>query len=134
MFRVENKIGRLLEVHVTNLANMEEMGQFRMSILQGVSGTAGKTVAVVDLRQPRIFAPEVATALEQMLEKANPKIERSAVLLAREHAVFSLQLERIVREAANPSRRTFRDSDQLQTWLKDLLTPAEQNRLGRFLG
>jgi hypothetical protein len=132
MFRVEASSGRLVEIHVTNLASLEEMGQFKKEVMDAVLH-ATKAIVVVDLRQPRIFAPEVATALEEMLKRANPKIERSAVLLARDHAIFSLQLERIIREAGNPSRRTFRDPEQLKAWLKDALSIAEQVRLDHFL-
>ena len=134
MFRIEQSVGKLLEIQVANLASLEEMNQFRTQVMEAVVHAPGKAVAVVDLRQPRIFAPEVASALEEMLKRANPKIDRSAVLLARDHAVFSLQLERIIRDAGNPSRRTFRDADQLKAWLKDALTVPEQVRLDRFLG
>jgi hypothetical protein len=132
MFRVTTS-GRLVEIHVTNLSSMEEMNRFKLEVMDAVIH-AGKAIAVVDLRQPRIFAPEVAAALEEMLKRANPRVDRSAVLLARDHAVFSLQLERIIREAGNPSRRTFRDPEQVKGWLKDVLSISEQVRLDQFLG
>ncbi len=133
MFRVENVVGKLIEIHVKSLANMEEMRQFAAQVVDIVGRTPGRPITIVDLRTPSIFAPDVAEALEDMLKRVNPKIERTGVLLAREHAVFSLQLERIVREAWNPSRRTFRDPEQLKTWLHDALTAAELARLEKFL-
>jgi hypothetical protein len=133
MFRVANDVGKLVEIHVTNLAGMDEMELFRAAVMEAVDHARGKAVVVVDLRLPRVFAPEVATALEQMLKRANPKILRSAVLLAREHAIFSLQLERIIREAGNAQRRSFRDAESLEQWLHDVLAPREEARLQNFL-
>lgn len=135
MFRVENNSGKLIEIQVSGLRDLDEMHAFRDEVLHAVENVRGAkgAVVVVDLRLPRVFSPEVATSLENMLKRANPRIQRSAVLLAQEHAVFSLQLERLIREAQNPSRRTFRDVEPLREWLSEVLTPAEQSRLDRFL-
>jgi hypothetical protein len=132
MFRIDS-IGKLVLIHVTSIASLEEIGSFQSEVMHCVNETAVKAIVVVDLRTPRIFAPDVATALEEMLKRANPRIHRSAVLLAKEHAVFSLQLERIIREARNPARRTFRNSEELSQWLHDHLNAREADQLEAFL-
>ena len=101
MFRIENVVGKLVEIHVTDLRSMEEMNQFSSQVIETVKAVPGRVVAVVDLRLPRVFAPDVAEALEEMLRRANPKIERSAILLAPSHAILTMQLERLIREV-NP--------------------------------
>jgi hypothetical protein len=133
MFRIENVVGRLVEIHVTDLRSMEEMEQFGFQVMETVKAVPGRAVSVVDLRLPRIFAPDVAESLEEMLRRANPKIERSAILLAPSHAIFALQLERLIREAANPARRSFRDPTKLREWAADILSEAEQARLATFV-
>ena len=58
----------------------------------------------------------------------NPRIERAGILVSTS-AVFSLQLERMVREAGNPRRRAFRTAGELVTWLDEIATPDEKQRL-----
>jgi hypothetical protein len=132
MFRVDS-IGNLVLIHVTSLGSLEEVGSFQSEVMHFVNDTPAKAIVVVDLRTPRVFAPEVASALEKMLKRANPRIHRSAVILAAEHAVFSLQLERIIREARNPARRTFRSTDDAAQWLRELLNAREADQLDAFL-
>ncbi len=132
MFRVDS-IGKLVLIHVTTLTSVEEVASFQSEVMHFVDDAPGKAVVVVDLRTPRVFAPEVATALEDMLKRANPRIQRSAVILAKEHAVFSLQLERLIREARNPARRTFRSSAEAAEWLRECLNARESDSLEDFL-
>ena len=87
-----------------------------------------------DWRQANILAPAVAERLTGLLQRGNPHVERSAILLAREHATFNLQVERLVREAKNPARRTFRDTESMVTFLGEVLTPAETAHARAFLG
>jgi hypothetical protein len=132
MFRIDS-VGKLVLIHVTSLASTEEIGSFQAEVMHAVNERPVKAHVVVDLRTPRIFAPDVATALEEMLKRANPKIQRSAILLAKEHAVFSLQLERIIREARNPARRSFRSTEELSEWLHEHLNAREADQLDAFL-
>jgi hypothetical protein len=132
MFRLDS-IGKLVLIHVTNLTSLEEMGAFQAEVMHFVNDAPGKAIVVVDLRTPRVFAPEVATALEEMLKRANPRIHRSAIILAKEHAVFSLQLERLIREARNPARRAFRSTSEASEWLGEGLNARETQALQDFL-
>lgn len=132
MFRVDS-VGKLVLIHVTTLSSVEEVGSFQSEVMHFVNDAPGRAIVVVDLRTPRVFAPEVAAALEDMLKRANPRIHRSAVILAKEHAVFSLQLERIIREARNPARRTFRSSEDAMQWLREGLSVREADQLEAFL-
>jgi hypothetical protein len=68
-----------------------------------------------------------------LLERGNPRLERSAILLSQEHATFNLQVERVVREAKNSARRTFRDAAAMVAWLGESLTAAERDSVARFL-
>ena len=59
-------------------------------------------------------------------------MERTAFLVG-ESAVFAMQIERVIRNAANPNRRAFRDPGDLRKWLAEILTATEAARLGEFL-
>ena len=48
-------------------------------------------------------------------------------------SVSGLQLERMFREAGNPGRRVFRTVDAIQTWLDEVLTPLERERMRAHL-
>jgi hypothetical protein len=61
-----------------------------------------------------------------VLQRDNAHIERSAILLPAEGAAFHLQAERVVREAKNDARRTFRDARKLGAWLDRVLDHGER--------
>ena len=56
------------------------------------------------------------------------------MLLSPTNAIFSLQLERLLREAQNPARRAFRDAQPLLKWLSEILTPEELARAKQMFG
>jgi hypothetical protein len=68
-----------------------------------------------------------------MLRADNPLVERTAYLLSDSQQTLAMQVERIMREANNPVRRTFRRTDELLPWLNEVLTPAEAARAQAFL-
>jgi hypothetical protein len=94
---------------------------------------AGQVVISGDYRRMRILSPDVAEKFVVMLTAANPRVERSAILCSPDHATALLQIERTVKQAANPSRRTFRDAAELSAWLGEVLTVEERARLFSFL-
>jgi hypothetical protein len=135
MFSVEHRRGRLIETRVQALASVAEVQQFGMRFRQVVSGLTVPQQIVIcgDYRAVRVFAPDVAERFAAMLVGANPRVERSGLLLDAEQAVAVLQLERTVRQAGNSSRRTFRAAAELETWLSEILDADEKKRLHEFL-
>ncbi|MEO1170622.1 MAG: hypothetical protein AAFX94_01020, partial [Myxococcota bacterium] len=53
-------------------------------------------------------------------------------LLVGDSATFILQMERVIREAGSPQRKTFRDFPALRQWLAPVLTPDELTRIDVF--
>ena len=134
MFTVEHRVGRLLETRTANLATLDEVAAFGARFREVASAlTAPQVVICGDYRGMRIFSPDVAERFVVMLTAANPRVERSAILCSPDHATALLQIERTVRQAANPSRRTFRDAAELTAWLGEVLTPDERARVAAFL-
>jgi len=134
MFSVENHSGRLIETRTSSLATLDEVSQFGARFREVAQANDDRRVVICgDYRGMRILAPEVAEKFVAMLMVNNPRIERSAVLCAADHPTSGLQLERTVRQAGNPSRRTFRDPAELTAWLGEVLTMEERTRLAMFL-
>lgn len=132
MHTVENVAGRLVEVRVATPLTLEEVQQFVREHQTVAHRIPEKYVGVVDLLHADVFPADVAQRLIQLLSAMADRVERSAFLIG-ESAVLALQVERVIRNAANPNRRAFRDPQQLRQWLEEILTRTERNRLAEFL-
>src|SRR5436305_52027 len=88
---VEKVVGHLIEVRVNRLETVEEVKRFSDAIVKLASLTPD-AVAIVDLRAPVIFPQPVATAVIELMTRATKVRRKTAIMLASEHAVFSMQL------------------------------------------
>lgn len=140
MIVVRNNVGRLVEVKIATPITTDEIRAMAGDIL-AIATDKRRIVGVTDLREANVFPSDLAEQILAFLRRDSEHIERSAFLLAGHargagfdtSAVFSLQLERILREAANPSRRAFRSANELVAYLKDCLTTPETERVAAFL-
>ncbi len=131
MYTIENRVGKLVELRIAAPIAAEEL-PLLLAEHQGITEKLGRFVTAVDLRRATLVPLEVAERFTGLMRGSNPRLERSAFLL-NESALFSLQLERLIREAGDSNRRTFRAPEELVTWLGQVLSEAEQARLGEFL-
>jgi hypothetical protein len=90
-------------------------------------------VTVVDWRHCPVMAPEAAARIAHKISTVNARTERSAALASQTAPVAVLQFLRVIREAGLPDRKLFFDESELVTWLSEVLTPVEQQRLRAFL-
>jgi hypothetical protein len=132
-FEIRNVVGRLVVVRVRTLGTPEDVSALGGAMRTTVQGIAGPIVICGDYRAANVLAQPVADVFVAMLTTYSPRIERSAILLAAEHATLNLQIERLVRAAGHPSRRTFRSTRDLIAWLREVLTPAERAAAAEFL-
>jgi len=132
MHKIENAVGRLIEVRLASPLSLEEVHQFAQDYKRTVSSVPGRYVGVVDITRAELFPAPVAEALIQLMSRAAEQVDRTAVLIG-ENATFSLQVERIIRNAASPHRRAFRGPVELREWLREVLGAEERVRLARFL-
>jgi hypothetical protein len=135
MFTVENHNGRLIEVRMQSPVTTEEIEHSSSSmaaVLQWI--TPKKGVVVGDYSHVRVLRPAQANRLIEIFRYFSPRIERSGLLIAPESAVTLLQLQRVIRHANNPARRTFNTVEELKDWLYDVLNPGERARLDDFFG
>jgi predicted metal-dependent hydrolase len=132
MHRSQNIAGRLVEVSVKPPLTLDEIKQFVQEHKATISRIPDRYVGVVDLHRVNVFPPEVANALIQLLSQMADRVERTAFLIG-ESAVFALQIERVIRDAANPNRKSFREPGPLKEWLGEVLNEGERFRLDGFL-
>jgi len=132
MHTVKNVVGRLVEVRVASPLNLAEVGEFRLEHQAAIRNIRERYVGVVDLRHADVLPSEVAQGLIALLSGTAILVERTGFLIG-ESAIFSLQIERIIRNSANPNRKAFRDPEQLKAFLGEVLAPIERSRLDEFL-
>jgi hypothetical protein len=132
MHTVENVTGRLVEVRVAAPLTLDEVKQFVREHQAAIARIPERYVGVVDLFHADVFPVDVAQSLIELMSGMASRVERTAFLVG-ESAVFAMQIERVIRNAANPNRRAFRDPGDLRKWLAEILTATEAARLGEFL-
>ena len=130
---VEKVVGHLVEIRVNRLDTVEEVKRFSDSIVRVASVTTD-AVLIVDLRTPTVFPQPVATALIELMTRANKVRRKTAIMTASEHAIFSMQLGRLVRQVGDPKRQAFNDPHELLDWVGEALTEAERKRAKEFIG
>jgi len=133
LIEVANPAGRLVTFRVRAPVDNANASQAGSELRRIIEKLPGKVIICTDLTDARTFAPETAERFVQVMKADNPRLERSALLLGSGSATFTLQLERMLREANSPVRRTFHDAAELVEWLRPLLEPAEEAALGLFL-
>jgi hypothetical protein len=133
MITVENPVGRLCVARFVppfDVAQVDELARQIRDILLRLPRPA---IFCSDIRKAQIFPPDVADRITAMLRSDNPRVERSAVVIA-DSSVLGMQLERMFREAGNPGRRVFRTVEAIIAWLDPVLTPLERESVRAHLG
>jgi hypothetical protein len=92
-----------------------------------------RAVVMADWRSCPLLSSEASERARTRLRQTNPRVERSAALVFPDSATTVLQFLRLCRDSGNPHRRLFTDIDPMVDWLGEVLTRAEQQRLGDFL-
>jgi len=132
MYTVECSVGKLFEIRVQPPLSLEELQNFHPQVTRIYARVAGQVVGCTDLRNARVFSPEVANMLMTIIRTESPRVLRNAFLI-NEGAVFSMQIARVLRTAGAPSRRAFLETDDAVSWLSETLSPTEIRRLGDFI-
>lgn len=114
----------LAVVRFGTTVKMTDVQGFVAQVRTHLSATKEPAVYAVDARAVDVFAPDIAEALINLMKSDNPKILRTAIWI-RPRALFSLQVERMLREANNPARRTFSDDEAMFDWLGEVLGDAD---------
>lgn len=132
MFTVERRVGRLCEARISRMAEASEVDDYARAFRKELVGVVGP-VLCADHRPVAIYPQPVADKLIELFKSLNTRWERVAILVAKSNATISMQLQRIVRESDNPSRRVFFEAEEARAFLDEGLDAAERARLRAFL-
>ena len=132
-FEVERIEGRVVGGRPLELKTAEGARAYCDEFRRLITGYPGLTVVCADYREVDVFPPVVMDELQRLMADMNDKLERSAILVARDHATNAMQVARVVRQTENTGRRRFDDPAAMRAWLAEILTPAESDAIERFL-
>jgi len=132
MFTAQREVGRLVVARVFRLETAAHVAEYAAAFGPCLTGVA-TAVLCADHRPVAIYPPAAADALIDLFRTLNPKWDKVAILVARSNATLALQVQRIVRESGNPSRRVFFGAADAERFLAPDLSAAERVRLVSFL-
>ena len=108
-----------------------DVASLKSDIAHAMAQTHGTLCFVLDA-ELGVLRQDIADSYVELARGDNPRIERTAFLVGQA-ATFGLQIERMIRDAGNPSRRSFHDRRELSKWLAELLPEPERRQLEVFL-
>jgi hypothetical protein len=132
MYTIENRVGRFVELRVEAPVTDEELSPFHETLANVCKPIRGKIAICTDLAGATVFTQSVTQRWTSIIKQESPLVERNAVLVG-EGAVFSMQVERIIRQAGQHNRKAFLSATALTAWLGEILTVRERTRLENFL-
>jgi hypothetical protein len=131
VYVVERRVGRLVEFRISSPVSLEEAVDWGHDHDRVVRSVGGAYVCFVDLVDATIFPPDIVDRYVSTM-KSEHALLRTATLL-NPSPTFGMQIQRMIREAKSPDRRTFRDPPELAVWLGEVLTAPERARLSELL-
>jgi hypothetical protein len=134
---VDCHVGVLIELRFEGPPSLDDVEQFKATtaaiVTEQWARHERRVVLCTDLRGTKLFAPEVASRIIDLMRSDNPRVERNGVL-GNESGIFTLQVQRLLIEARSPGRRrVFTEPSVLRAWLDESLQPEESARLRQFL-
>jgi len=132
MYTIENRVGRLIELRVESPVTYEELLEFHERLANVCKPIEGQIVICTDLVGATVITQQVTQRWTSIIKQDAPIVERNAVLVG-EGAVFSMQVERIIRQAGQSNRKAFLSPTDLVAWVADILTVRERARLEYYL-
>lgn len=123
---------RLVEVDVRRLTDVADLESLRADVFAAIRRAGPAAVICADYRWAHPFSRDVAAVWSRAMRAANRGIVRSAGLLDPANAIVNLQIERVVRCAANPARRLFTQLESLRDWVGVVLSEPERQALAEL--
>jgi len=127
------EVGRLIEVRRTWPVEPSDFDEAAIAHWLQLVQSVERPVVCIDLRQASVLPPKLADNLSLLMGRSKGRYERVANIFAPSNPTLFMQLERIAREIADPTRRVFTDVHAAIQWLDEVLTAEERTRLRAFL-
>jgi hypothetical protein len=125
--------GRIVEVHVRRLSNVQDVAMLEAQVKAAVAIVGPHGVFCGDHRYTAPLSSEVADAWSRAMSGNRRSAMRGGILLDPANALYNLQVERVVRCAPNPARFLFTDVEGLRAWVGATLTEPERHSLHNVL-
>jgi hypothetical protein len=133
---IVRSVGRFVEARFSGNPTEADVSQWRqeadMCLRSCLAQTGKPAVCCTDLRASALFRPSVGDELIALMRSDTAAVSRNAIL-GLGGALFTLQLQRLLREAGSEQRRVFTDTGLLYAWLDETLTLAERSQLRHFV-
>jgi hypothetical protein len=125
--------GRVIQIRVRRLTGLEDVERLDDAVVSALRDAGPGASICSDYRTTSPLPPQVVKAWSRIMRGTNGALSRSALLIDPRNTLFNLQMDRIVRCAANPDRRIFPDVAKLGDWLAGVLAESERAAVGAFL-
>jgi hypothetical protein len=134
-YTIETRVGRLIEARIFGLRTGDDANAYSAALGAHVLRMPRdpRPILCADHRPVTVYSQPVAQRLVELFTQMNTRLDRAAILAARTNATLSLQLERLVREAAFPNRKLFYTPSDVEAYLSPVLDPAELKQMRAFL-
>jgi hypothetical protein len=134
MVTIEHNIGRLVEIRWRHPITDEDAHYLQQQVSQ-LQGTQTPKIVCIDARAIKVFPAKLSEIMKDIIQREVEDLVRSAILLAKNNAIGSLQHTRLLHDAprAKQKSRLFTDEAELLAWLSEILTTAEHTKLSQFL-
>jgi len=131
MYAIANPVGKLVEIRIWSPVSLEETRSWARDHDAVIDAITSNYVCYVDLVDATVFPQDIVDAYVSTM-KDERRLLRTGTLL-NHSPTMSLQIQRMIREANHLQRRAFREPDELEAWLGQVLTWAERARLHEIL-
>jgi hypothetical protein len=134
-YTLATKAGRLIEARVFHLRSPAEADEYAGALASQVARLPVhlRGVLCADHRPVVVYTQSVTDRLGELFLQMNQRLERIAILVARTNATLLVQLERMVREAANTNRKVFHVAEGALEHLGPVLDGSELVRARAFV-
>jgi hypothetical protein len=126
---IRNQVGRLIEVTIESPTTTLEWKALPRQLHSIHGRLPQKYMYCANISRAQLLRPEEAGPMKKIMQLDNPRLVRTAIYLGTNSATLMLQMERLIRETTNPERKTFRDPQKLITWMSEVTTPDEEQRI-----
>lgn len=133
MMRVENRLGKLAEVRFRPPLTSDELTAFTLGIRELVRLAKTPLVFVTDWRAVERFSDEMFDTFVWIMRRDNSSIRANALLVDAGKRVAVGQVERMISQASNATRRVFTKVADLEAFVRPQLDATEKKRLEDFL-
>jgi hypothetical protein len=133
MFAAAHKAGRLVEAWAIQFNTINDVVLFGLQSSRAIAEVNGPVLICSDYSNLQTLPSEVLAEFIQVLRRANPRLDRAALVMPHKGTTLRHQMQALLERATHPNRRLCADQAEARAWLSSLLTRDEEIRLDQFL-